>query len=383
MQLDAFDGQQVNTGLSGLLAGFPANRHFVKNVNGHLVSLQTDEDGDISMEVIGFAPNQQNVQSQMPPAQAANSFQTGMAGQGMTQTTNDGSQVFQQSADARNGISNFAGTAVTNIGSPGMNQFAGANVQTSAGPNGFSESASFIVTDNVPSNPNIQQQTLPQPPQQPNGPSFMNEGGFGNQPNSQPPVNGGPVNFPVNSQVQPSQIGGPQNTMGGIIPSVTSGLNQFRDSDEFQDISVERDLVLNQNGQLQPRVHISRDSKEIDDTSLEVNWNLLPSIRNLLNSQLRNHHQVNNNPKMVFFQHDESENDISLEFQDILTNPVLQQQIQEIDQRLKRAPAARGKRLMEKYAEALALSSGATPATMNFSFFLSFLITWISVLLVL
>jgi hypothetical protein len=78
---------------------------------------------------------------------------------------------------------------------------------------------------------------------------------------------------------------------------------------------------------------------------------------------------------------------MSLDFQGILTNPVFQQQIQEIDVRLKRAPAARSKRLMEKYAHALALSSSSTnntaPATINSSFFLSLLITWISVGLIL
>ena len=106
-----------------------------------------------------------------------------------------------------------------------------------------------------------------------------------------------------------------------------------------------------------------------------------------MNSQLvTQHQQVNNNPRMVFFQHDDYDNDLSLEYQDILASPVFQQQIQEIDVRLKRAPAARSKRLMEKYAQALALSSStATPATMNNNslFCLSLLITWISVWLVL
>jgi hypothetical protein len=88
---------------------------------------------------------------------------------------------------------------------------------------------------------------------------------------------------------------------------------------------------------------------------------------------------------MVFFQHNDQDNDMSLDFQGILTNPVFQQQIQEIDVRLKRAPAARSKRLMEKYAHALALSStnNTAPATINSPFFLSLLITWISVGLIL
>jgi hypothetical protein len=89
---------------------------------------------------------------------------------------------------------------------------------------------------------------------------------------------------------------------------------------------------------------------------------------------------------MVFFHQDDQDNDMSLEFQGILTNPWFQQQIQEIDVRLKRAPAARSKRLMEKYAHALAYSSPSTntaPATIHSPFFLSLLITWISVGLIL
>ena len=485
---NVFGVQQMNDGVSLISsADFPTSRHLIKTVNGHLLSLYTDETGDVSMEVIGFVPNQPNVQRQPPGGaqfRTANSFQNNGAGQGMTQMTN--------MASAR-----------TNFASPRMNQFAGENVQqtqTGGSPNefnvqqtqmggsldGFSAPVSFGVAGSASSgNPNFQQE---QPGPQSNEPPFMNNAGgdFGNQPNSQsafnegpgnfpdnsqtpsqkggpqnpiagfagnsnfqqqpgpqpqqpngPPfMNGGPANFPVggrppvnpqlpnqigpqnpmggvagNFQQQPgpqpqqtngppfmnggpvnpqmpSQIGGTQNSIGGIVPSITSGIGHlFRDSDEFQDISVERDLVLGQDGRLQTAITISRDSAEYDDSSLEVNLNLLPRLRTLLNSQLvTQHQQVNNNPRMVFFQHDDYDNDLSLEYQDILASPVFQQQIQEIDVRLKRAPAARSKRLMEKYAQALALSSStATPATMNTNslFCFSLLITWISVWLVL
>ncbi len=202
------------------------------------------------------------------------------------------------------------------------------------------------------------------------------------------PANGGPVNFPSNPPQMTPQIVSPQNTVGGMAPSLAGIAHIFRDSDEFQDISVERNYVLGQDGRIQSTVQLSSDSNEYDDASLEVNLNLLPQIRSLLNNQLQTQHQViSNDPGMVFFQHDDQDNDMSLELEGILTNPLFQQQIQEIDVRLKRAPAARSKRLMEKYAHALALSSPSTnntaPATINSSFFLSLLITWISVGLIL
>jgi hypothetical protein len=284
--------------------------------------------------------------------------------------------------------------------------------QPDNGPNGFAGSPNaFGDLGSVPSNPNFKQQAGAQPN---NEPPFRNGGGFGNQQSSPFPANGGPANFPsnppqmtpqivspqitpqiVSPQITPQivspqmtpQIVSPQNTVGGMAPSLAGIAHILRDSDEFQDISVERSYVFGQDGRIQSTVQLSRDSNEYDDASLEVNLNLLPQIRSLLNNQLQTQHQVvSNNPRMVFFHQDDQDNDMSLELQGILTNPWFQQQIQEIDVRLKRAPAARSKRLMEKYAHALALSSPSTntaPATIHSPFFLSLLFTWISVGLIL
>ncbi|XP_046460895.1 uncharacterized protein LOC124207469 isoform X2 [Daphnia pulex] len=436
-----------NSGSSGVSLGFPVNRHIVSTVNGHLLSLSADETGDISLEVIGFAPNRQRTRIQTPPAaqfrQADNSFQAN--GQGMMQSANDGGQVLPSTGD-QSSFSNVAGTAITNFAPPGMNQMAGSNDQTPMGPNGLAGSANnFGSVGSMPSNPNFQQQAPGQPDNGPNGfagspnafgdlgsvpsnpnfkqqagaqpnnePPFKNGGGFGNQQSSPFPANGGPANFPsnppqmtpqivspqitpqiVSPQITPQivspqmtpQIVSPQNTVGGMAPSLAGIAHILRDSDEFQDISVERSYVFGQDGRIQSTVQLSRDSNEYDDASLEVNLNLLPQIRSLLNNQLQTQHQVvSNNPRMVFFHQDDQDNDMSLELQGILTNPWFQQQIQEIDVRLKRAPAARSKRLMEKYAHALALSSPSTntaPATIHSPFFLSLLITWISVGLIL
>jgi hypothetical protein len=428
------------------------NRHIFSTVNGHVLSLAADESGEISMEVIGFVPNRQRTRIQTPPAtqfrRADNFIQAN--GQEMMQSVNDGGQVLP-SADDQSSLSNVAGTAMTDFSPPDQmagpndqtpvdaNGFAGSaddlggvdsapsnpNIQeqTDAQPDNvpseFAESPNaFGDLGSVPSDPNIQEQTdaqsdngpnnefagspntfgdlgsVPSDPnfqeqtdvQPDNEPPFRSEGGFGNQQNSQFQAKG--VNFPSNPPQMTPQMGRPQNTIGGIAPSLTGIAHIFRDSDESQDISVERSFVLDQDGRIQSTVQLSMDSNEDDDASLEVNLNLLPQIRSLLNNQLQTQHQVvSNNPRMVFFQHDDQDNDMSLDFQGILTNPVFQQQIQEIDVRLKRAPAARSKRLMEKYAHALALSSSSTnntaPATINSSFFLSLLITWISVGLIL
>ncbi|XP_046460896.1 uncharacterized protein LOC124207469 isoform X3 [Daphnia pulex] len=406
----------MNSG-SSRVSRFPMNRHIFSTVNGHVLSLAADESGEISMEVIGFVPNQQRNRIQTPPAtqfrRADNSFQAN--GQGMMQSANDGGQVFP-SADDQSSLSNVAGTAMTDFSPP--DQMAGPNDQTPVDANGFAGSADdFGGVDSVPGNPNIQEQTDAQPDNGPsefaespntfgdlgsvpsdpnfqeqtdvqpdNEPPFRAEGGFGNQQNSQFQANEGLINFPSNPPQMTPQMGRPQNTIGGIAPSLAGIAHIFRDSDESQDISVERSFVLGQDGRIQSTVQLSMDSNEYDDGSLEVNLNLLPQIRSLLNNQLQTQHQVvSNNPRMVFFQHDDQDNDMSLDFQGILTNPVFQQQIQEIDVRLKRAPAARSKRLMEKYAHALALSStnNTAPATINSSFFLSLLITWISVGLIL
>jgi hypothetical protein len=347
---------------------------------------------NVQQTQMGSSPNEFNVQ-QTQTGGSPNEFnvqQTQMGGSldgfsapvsfGVAGTASSGNPNFQQ---AQPGPQSNEPPFMNNAGGDFGNQ---PNSQSAfnEGPGNFPDNSQTPSQKSNPQNPitgfagnsNFQQQPGPQP-QQPNGPPLMN---------------GGSANFPVGGPVNPqmpSQIGGPQNSIGaGIVPSVTSGIGHlFRDSDEFQDISVERDLVLGQDGRLQTAITVSRDSAEYDDSSFEVNLNLLPRLRTLLNSQLVTHHQqVNNNPRMVFFQHDDHDNDLSLEYQDILASPVFQQQIQEIDVRLKRAPAARSKRLMEKYAQALALSSStATPATMNNNslFGLSLLITWISVWLVL
>jgi hypothetical protein len=426
------------------------NRHIFSTVNGHVLSLAADESGEISMEVIGFVPNRQRTRIQTPPAtqfrRADNSFQAN--GQGMMQSANDGGQVLP-SADDQSSLSNVAETAMTDFSPPDQmagpndqtpmdtNGFAGSvddfggvdsvpgnpniqeqtDAQPDNGPSEFAESPNtFGDLGSVPSDPNIQEQTeaqsdtgpnnefagspnafgdlgsVPSDPnfqeqtavQPDNEPPFRAEGGFGNQQNSQFQAKG--VNFPSNPPQMTPQMGRPQNTIGGIAPSLAGIAHIFRDSDESQDISVERNYVFGQDGRIQSTVQLSMDSNEHDDASLEVNLNLLPQIRSLLNNQLQTQLQViSNNPQMVFFQHDDQDNDMSLDFQGILTNPVFQQQIQEIDVRLKRAPAARSKRLMEKYAHALALSStnNTAPATINSPFFLSLLITWISVGLIL
>jgi hypothetical protein len=368
----------MNSG-SSRLSRFPVNRNIFSTVNGHVLSLAADESGEISMEVIGFVPNQQRTRIQTPPAaqfrQADNSFQAN--GQGMMQSANDGGQVFPSAGD-QSSFSNVAGTAMTDFSPP--DQMAGSNDQTPMEATGSVDD--FGGVDSVPSDPNFQEQIDVQPD---NEPPFRTEGGFGNQQNSQFQAKG--VNFPSNPPQMTLQMGGPQNTVGGMAPSLAGIAHILRDSDEFQDISVERGFVMGQNGRIQSTVQLSRDSNEYDDGSLEVNLNLLPQIRSLLNNQLQTQHQVvSNNPRMVFFHQDDQDNDMSLELQGILTNPWFQQQIQEIDVRLKRAPAARSKRLMEKYAHALALSSPSTnsaPATIHSPFFLSLLITWISVGLIL
>lgn len=118
----------------------------------------------------------------------------------------------------------------------------------------------------------------------------------------------------------------------------------------------------------------SQNSDEQDDHSLEVNVRLLSKIKRILRTELRKQEK---RPKMEFFQHSEEQNDISLELNDILKNPLFQQKIHEMDGRLKSAPEARGKRLIEKYAEALAISSSSSSPIIN-----SFLPFFIACLLV-
>jgi hypothetical protein len=108
-----------------------------------------------------------------------------------------------------------------------------------------------------------------------------------------------------------------------------------------------------------------------DDLSLEVNFNLLPKIKRFLWPQLR---KKEKRPEMVFFRHsgEEQDDDDTRKMNDILADRVFQQKLQEMDGRLKTVTVERGKRLMEKYAKALAMSSVAA-ATINFSFYLPLL----------
>lgn len=151
----------------------------------------------------------------------------------------------------------------------------------------------------------------------------------------------------------------------------------FRDSDERHDLSIEDLVGRRQNVQSrkspiqQGAGHVFVDSDE-NDVSDEVNLSLLPELLRLLQPDVRN-----GAPVVIAGQpidrprYDENPRAYPLEFDDILSNPTFQQRIQEIDERLKRAPAARGKRLMEKYATALAVysspSNTASPSSMTSS----------------
>ncbi|KAI9561498.1 hypothetical protein GHT06_012456 [Daphnia sinensis] len=149
------------------------------------------------------------------------------------------------------------------------------------------------------------------------------------------------------------------------IEQIQTALNE-KDFDQLRDdSSVER---VN-NSPIQSRVPPSRNSDEQDDRSLEVNIRLLSKIKRIMRPELRKQPK---RPKMEFFQHSEEQNDVSSELNDILANPLFQQKIHEMDARLQSAPEARGKRLMKKYAEALALSSSSSTPIINS--FLPFLI---------
>lgn len=123
---------------------------------------------------------------------------------------------------------------------------------------------------------------------------------------------------------------------------------------------------------LAPDNIFGNSDEQDDDLSLEVNFNLLPKIKRLLWPQLR---KKEKRPEMVFFRHsgEEKDDDDTLKMNDILADRVFQQKLQEMDGRLKTVTVERGKRLMEKYAEALAMSSVAA-ATINFSFYLPLLV---------
>ncbi|XP_057372513.1 uncharacterized protein LOC130693398 [Daphnia carinata] len=104
------------------------------------------------------------------------------------------------------------------------------------------------------------------------------------------------------------------------------------------------------------------------DVSLEVDVSLLPEIRRFLEPNIGHGELISH--------YEESDGRGTRE---ILGNPMFQQKVQEIDSRLKRASGANGQRLMEKYAEALAvystssLNMASTSATV--SCFLPFFIT--------
>lgn len=189
------------------------------------------------------------------------------------------------------------------------------------------------------------------------------------------------------------------------------GLQQLRDSEEH-DNSKERlgQLLLSAN--LNGSVTLPRDSVEHDDLSLEVDINLLPEIQRLFRNVKIDGAPlpevqsppvaaavtvapvtaapvaaVNQGNQAVQRMSRLLKPNVTLELREILANPVFQQKIQELDRRLKSAPDSRGKRLIEKYAEALALSSSpsshfnsaATSPTINSCLYLSLLITyWVS-----
>ena len=135
------------------------------------------------------------------------------------------------------------------------------------------------------------------------------------------------------------------------------------------DISVEK---VADGPTLAPGNIFGNSDEQDDDLSLEVNFHLLPKIKRLLWPQLR---KKEKRPEMVFFRHsgEEQDDDDTLKMNDILADRVFQQKLQEMDGRLKTVTVERGKRLMEKYAEALAMSSVAA-ATINFSFYLPLLV---------
>jgi hypothetical protein len=147
----------------------------------------------------------------------------------------------------------------------------------------------------------------------------------------------------------------------------TNTINGDDNSGEIDvDVSVEKADIRTSN--------LSRHSDEQDDDmSLEVDFNVLPQIKRILRRQFQ---KKPKNPKMVFFHHHSDEqDDDAFELNNILANPVFQRKLQEMDERFKSAPEARGKRLMEKYAEALAMSaSSAAAATINFSLYFPLLI---------
>lgn len=177
-----------------------------------------------------------------------------------------------------------------------------------------------------------------------------------------------------------------------IVP-VRQGLRFSDDSiesHEHPDLSLEdlvgrnpsRQHVQNKQAATQQGVRRFRDSDEHDDDSYEVDFNLLPELLRLIKETVHSTtpaapsqgQRLAQPPNQHYNEHHE----VSLEFNEILANPTFQQRIQEIDDRLKRASGPRGKRLIEKYATALAVYSSPpgenSSPSVSSSFYLSFLI---------
>lgn len=120
------------------------------------------------------------------------------------------------------------------------------------------------------------------------------------------------------------------------------------------------------------------DHSNEQDMSLEVDIDLLPEIRRYLKPNVGNR-EATGHIQTLFSQDNEDPGSSLLETKDILENPAFQQMIRKIDNRLKRTSGARGKRLMEKYAEALAvypsLSLNTASTSTTFYGLLPFFIT--------
>ncbi|XP_057372976.1 uncharacterized protein LOC130693786 [Daphnia carinata] len=172
---------------------------------------------------------------------------------------------------------------------------------------------------------------------------------------------------------------------------VHPGVRILEDSHEHDDSRERRGRVLDHQGRPINTTVYHRESDEHDDLSLEVDLSLLPEIQRLFTGAKADavappavQHQQGMAASIGGRNHGNQavqnavEMDVSLEVEDILANPLFQRKIQEIDDRLKSMPDVRGKRLIEKYAEALALSSpsfSSAPSIIQSSFYLPLLFT--------
>jgi hypothetical protein len=214
----------------------------------------------------------------------------------------------------------------------------------------------------------------------------------------------------------------PPMSVSGIVPAIAASAtgveHLLTHSDEQHDISLEDVIrrapskvgIMQQTSIPVQQDVLFRDSHEHEDLSLEVDINLLPEIQRLLTNvrtdvkvvlpQVPTQTAPPSSPVVITTAVNQGnlvveqprmsrvlKHNVSQELREILANPLFQQKIQEIDSRLKSAPdSSRTKRLIEKYVEALALSSPApinaatTTTTINSSFYLSLFITyWVSV----